>query len=107
MEFVQANQAYIKSLGVYYQSELQRLAAQYPGLISQIDGYRHLSSLFFHQANQAIKFITSLNQAGIDISAQTYKADCPPAALTKIPLIATFPMVDFLIGRMREALARL
>jgi acetylornithine/succinyldiaminopimelate/putrescine aminotransferase len=107
MGFVQANQAYIESLGIYYQSELQRLAAQYPGLISQIEGHRHLSSIVFHQADLALKFIASLNQAGIDISAQTYKADCPPAALTKIPLIATFPMVDFLIGRIREALTQL
>ena len=107
MEFVQANRPYIESLGLYYQSELQQLATQYPGIISQIEGHRHLSSIFFHQADMALKFIASLNRAGIDISAQTYKADCPPAALTKIPLIATFPMVDFLIAQMQKALAQL
>jgi 4-aminobutyrate aminotransferase-like enzyme len=107
MEFMHANQAYVESLGAYYQSELQRLVAQYPGLIAQIEGHRHLASIFFHQTDLALKFIASLNQSGIDISAQTYKADCPPAALTKIPLISTFPMVDYLISRMRQALAQL
>ena len=48
-----------------------------------------------------------LNEAGIDISAQTYKADCLPSALTKIPLTSTYKMVDFLINKMDEALKRL
>jgi hypothetical protein len=97
----------VLDLGNYYHAELQRLAEKYPQWISEIEGTRHLSTIFFHEAEAALKFIASLNQAGIDISAQTYKADCPPAALTKIPLISTVAMVDFLIERMDEALESL
>ena len=104
MEFVYENRAYIAELGDYYESKLRRMAQRYPQVISQIEGRRHLSSIFFYQVDQALQFIQFLNQAGIDISAQTYKTDCPPAALTKIPLISSPKMVDFLIHKMDQAL---
>jgi acetylornithine/succinyldiaminopimelate/putrescine aminotransferase len=107
MEFAQANRAYIRSLGDYYENELKAMARRYPDVIDRIEGQRHLSSIFFYSADKAVQFTTRLNQAGIDISAQTYKADCPPAALTKIPLISTYKMVDFLIAKMNEALKNL
>ena len=52
-------------------------------------------------------FIKQLNEAGIDISAHTYKPKCPPSALTKLPLTSTPKMVDFLVDRMDRALSRL
>lgn len=103
MEFLQANSDYVEAVGKYYEEKLHSLAKQYPGLILQIEGYRHLSTIFFHQAEDALKFITRLNQDGIDISAQTYKADCPPAALTKLPLVSSYKMVDYLVERMEYA----
>jgi 4-aminobutyrate aminotransferase-like enzyme len=104
MEFVQANGDYIGAIGDYYAEGLQSLAQRYPGLIMRIEGYRHLSSVFFHETSKATNFAQQLNLRGIDISAQTYKADCPPAALTKIPLISSYAMVDFLIRNMEEVL---
>jgi len=35
---------------------------------------------------------------------QTYKADCPPVALTKLPIIAGYEVVDLLAERMDAAL---
>jgi 4-aminobutyrate aminotransferase-like enzyme len=107
MEFAQANARYIKELGEYYESSLKGLAKKYPQLIERIEGERHLSSIFFRAEDKAVAFIKILNEACIDISAQTYKAKCPPSALTKLPLTATPKMVDFLIGKMDEALATL
>lgn len=107
LKFLQSNRDYVQSVGEYYQGELDLLAKRYPHLIQAIEGSRHLSTLFFHQADAALKFIHYLNQNGIDISAQTYKAECPPAALTKIPVISSFKMVDFLIEKMDEALKSL
>jgi len=104
MEFVQANRDYIGAIGDYYAEGLRSLALRYPALIMRIEGYRHLSAVFFHDTGKAVEFTRLLNQRGIDISAQTYKADCPPAALTKIPLISSFAMVDFLIRNMDEVL---
>lgn len=107
MAFVEANRQNIAATGDYYAEELKRLAGRYPRLIQRIEGLRHLSTIFFDDPQQALAFIHALNQAGIDISAQTYKAQCPPAALTKIPLISSRKMVDFLIGKMDQALSGL
>ena len=107
MEFVQANRAYLRSIGDYYEAELRAMARQYPAIIERVEGRRHLSSIFFHSGNAALKFATWLNDAGIDISVHAYKANSPPAALTKIPLISTYKMVSFLIAKMREALKQL
>ena len=49
----------------------------------------------------------ALNEGGIDISAQTYKEESLPVALTKLPLIATQATVDMLLQRMEEALSDL
>ena len=107
IEFVQANRDYVGAIGDYYAEGLQALARRHPGLILRIEGYRHMSSVFFHDTGKAIEFARLLNKRGIDISAQTYKADCPPATLTKIPLISSYKMVDFLIQSMDEALRSL
>jgi len=107
MAFAQANSAYTKSIGDYYEGELRALARQFPNTIDQIEGHRHLSSIFFYSASKTLQFIARLNDNGIDISAQTYKADCPPAALTKIPLISSYKMVDFLVAKMHETLKTL
>ena len=100
MAFAQANREHTRSVGRYYQSRLEELAARYGETIDRIEGLGHLSSLFFHSVDRASRFVSGLNAACIDISAHTYKAKCPPAALTKLPLVSTFPMVDFLIGSM-------
>ena len=107
MEFVQANRDYIGAIGDYYADRLRLLARRHPALIMRIEGYRHLSALFFHDTGKAIEFARRLNQRGIDISAQTYKADCPPATLTKLPLITSYAMVDFLIRTMDDVLQSL
>jgi hypothetical protein len=55
--------------------------------------------------NRATAFTRALNARGLDISAQTYKADCPPVVLTKLPLTADAAMIDFVVHAMREGLA--
>ena len=46
----------------------------------------------------------TMGEMAIDVSAQTYKPKCPPAVLTKIPVISTREMVDYLTDNMDEAL---
>lgn len=104
LEFVEANREYIAAVGDAYAEGLRALARRYPGLIMRIEGYRHLSSVFFHDTAKAVEFARRLNARGIDISAQTYKADCPPAALTKLPLISSYAMVELLLRNMDEVL---
>jgi acetylornithine/succinyldiaminopimelate/putrescine aminotransferase len=107
MEFAQANASHTAELGDYYEAELEALAGRYPQWIDRIEGQRHLSSIFFKAEDKAVAFIKQLNEAGIDISAHTYKPKCPPSALTKLPLTSTPKMVDFLVDRMDRALSRL
>lgn len=107
MAFAETNGAFVGELGDYYARELKRLAKKHPGLIERIEGQRHLSSIFFRDEAKAVEFIKHMNEACIDISAHTYKAKCPPSALTKLPLTATPKVVDFLIGTIDRALARL
>jgi acetylornithine/succinyldiaminopimelate/putrescine aminotransferase len=79
--FAQANCDHTERVGDYYEAELKALAQKFPDLIDRVEGQRHLSSLFFYSADKAVQFTTRLNEAGIDISAQTYKAECPPAKM--------------------------
>jgi len=107
MEFAQTNAAHTAELGTYYEQELKQLAKRHSRWINRIEGQRHLSSIFFNDEDKAVKFIKHLNEACIDISAHTYKPNCPPSALTKLPLTSTPKMVDFLIKHMDQALSRL
>jgi 4-aminobutyrate aminotransferase-like enzyme len=105
LRWAQANAAVTQAIGDTYEQRLQALAAAHPDLIAAVGGKRHLSSLYFHSLPAARAFAAELNRRGLDVSAQTYKADCPPAVLTKIPLITTPAMVDFILARMEAALA--
>jgi acetylornithine/succinyldiaminopimelate/putrescine aminotransferase len=105
MQWAQANADVVRQIGDAYEAQVRALAARYPETIAGITGGRHLLGLEFHELAAARAFTGALNRAGFDISAQTYKADCPPVALTKLPLTACPTVVDFIVGRMAEALA--
>jgi hypothetical protein len=45
-----------------------------------------------------------LNAAGYDVSAQTYKANCPPTLLIKLPIISSYRMVDQFVARIGQSL---
>lgn len=104
MAFAEENADYVEQIGSYYESRVRELMREYPDQLQQVEGQGHLLTLFFHSAEQVVRFTKLLNEQCIDISAQTYKAMCPPAALTKIPVIATHKMVDYFIAKMAGAL---
>ena len=105
MAFVEANGAYVAGLGDYYNDKLRELAAEFPEAIESIEGQRHLSAIRFYRAENAVALMKHMNAAGFDVSAQTYKANCPPTLLTKIPIISSYPMVDLFVARMGESLS--
>ena len=107
MTFAEENTEYIEALGSYYEERIRELAKQYGHIISRVEGRRHMTTLFFRVVEDAVSFTSYLNKKGIDISTQTYKANVPPSALTKIPLIATPQMADFIVDKMEEALRQL
>lgn len=106
MEWAQANSEVTAELGEYYASQMRKLAAEFPGIITGVDGWRHMTTLCFADLDQAGFFVKELGQRGLEFSSQTYKADCPPVVLAKLPLIADNPMIDFVIGTMLEVLEK-
>ena len=106
LRWAQANAPVTAAVGEYYEGRLSDLAEAHPGLIECIQGRRHMQGIYFADLAPAKAFVQHMQQGGCDISVQTYKEGCPPSALTKLPLTAGYEVVDFLIERMRQALAR-
>ena len=104
MAFARETEEHITDVAGYYEGRLSDLAVRFPDTIDRIEGKGHLSSIYFRTVGGAVAFTERLNSECIDISAHTYKANCPPSALTKLPLVATRAMVDYLIGAMERAL---
>ncbi len=107
MAFIRENGPAMEAVGRRYHSELERLAKQHADLCDGVTGDGHMSALSFRRMEQANAFCAHLNKAlCIDASAQTYKISCPPAVLTKLPLITSEQMADHLIARMEIALTQ-
>jgi acetylornithine/succinyldiaminopimelate/putrescine aminotransferase len=107
LAFAESNREYVAELGDYYAQFLDHLASEFADVIETVEGWRHLSALRFYNVDLAVRFTKAMNTAGYDVSAQTYKASCPPTILTKIPLIASYAMVDQFVGQMARSLASL
>ncbi|MDR1440290.1 MAG: aminotransferase class III-fold pyridoxal phosphate-dependent enzyme [Clostridiales bacterium] len=106
MEFLEANGAAIDENGRYFHGLMQRVAARHPALCCGVSGDAHMSALRFGSAQGAADFCERMRQGwAVDISAQAYKPSCPPAALAKLPVIATPAMMDALAAAMDGCLA--
>jgi acetylornithine/succinyldiaminopimelate/putrescine aminotransferase len=107
LRWAEANREVTRAVGDGYQAQLRGLVGRYPQHLAGVEGCRHMASLCFHDLGKAKAFAARLVGGGIDISVQEYKADCPPMALTKLPLIAGHEAVAMLVARMDAALRRL
>jgi acetylornithine/succinyldiaminopimelate/putrescine aminotransferase len=106
MEWAQANSAATAQLGAYFESEIRGLAAEFKEIISGVDGWHHMTTLCFADLDKARFFVNELGRRGLEFSAQTYKADCPPVVLCKLPLTSDRAVMDFVIAVMREVLGK-
>lgn len=104
MRWAQCNADVTEAIGDYFEQRLRDLADAHPSMIVRIEGRRHCAAVCFEDANRAKAFTASLNELGIDISVQTYKASGPPAAMLKPPLIAGYEAIDMLIEKMESVL---
>jgi len=107
MRWAQANAEVTEAVGQYYRRKLEELAEIHSSRIETVEGRGHLGTLFFHDASIAEEFARTVAAGGVDISVQTYKAACPPAALTKLPLIADRGVVDFVVARFASAMEQI
>ena len=106
MAFVSANGGMIKKLGGYFQHRLGEIARKRPDIIQKTEGLGHLAALHFNSAGQAADFAGKLNARYIDASAQTYKRNCPPAVLFKLPVISSEAAIDFMADSIEELIGK-
>lgn len=107
MEFSAANGAEITKMGEKIEEGVDALAKEFPELIDKADGLGHLAAIHFRSVEKAAEFTKLINKKCVDISAQLYKADCPPGALLKPPLIANEVVLDVMLSKIRECLCEL
>ena len=108
MRFARHNSVHIREMGLLWEKTLQSLAQQYPEFITTAEGKGLLGTLFFRDAEKAVAFGHSMvEEYCIDVSAQAYKANCPPAALTKLPLVVTEEMIVFIRNAMETVLEKM
>lgn len=105
MEFVLNNGEMVQEMGERYEEGLRGFAGDYPNLIEKIEGIGHLAGIHFKDAQKGSAFAKSLNEDGIDASAHGYKAKSLPAVLTKMPLISSPKVIDFILEKMKGILA--
>ena len=94
MAFFEANADAIGKLGEYAEKLLEGLKTKYSDVIDKIEGKGHLLAIHFKTLKYAGEFAKRVNAMCIDISAQTYKPNCPPAALLKLPVIMSEKLLD-------------
>jgi len=104
MRWAQDNAAVTRAVGEHYQASVAAAVARHSSVIDGVDGWGHMLTIKFSDLEAAKMFAGLLTRRGLDVSAQTYKADCPPVVLTKLPLIADFQTVDFVTRCMAEAM---
>ncbi len=105
MVFIGENGAQMEETGRFYHESLERLAEKYGELCDGVTGDGHMSALSFRRIGDAGAFCRYLNNVlCVDASAQTYKKNCPPVVLTKLPLITSESMIAQLTARMEKAL---
>ena len=106
IRFAEHNSEHVRAIGKYWQAKLHALAEKFPSQIRKVEGDGLLATLFFDDADHASDFSKKLgHDYCIDVSAQTYKANCPPAALTKFPLVTSEKLLDFAADAMEKILA--
>ncbi len=107
MEFSAANGKEIEEMGNKLEDGIRDLAEKYPKLLPSPEGLGFLSSIHFKSVEKAAEFTKIMNDMCVDISAQLYKPDCPPAVLLKPPLITDEKVLDILLEKIEEGLLKL
>ena len=107
MEFARENASYIEEAGKIWREKLLNVTASFTGIVDKVEGDELLTSIIFFDRDKANTFSHILSdEYCIDVSVQTYKPNCPKAALLKLPLIITEKMMDHIISKIREGLEK-
>ena len=104
MQFVEDNAKVVEANQAKFFEGLKGLADKYSNVVKDAAGLGFLSAIVFDKLDEAAIFAKKINARAIDVSAQTYKANCPAAVLIKLPLVTSEAAIDFLIQTFEEIL---
>ena len=107
MEFSDANGSEIEQMGDMVENGIRELAKKFPDLLPPPEGLGHLAAIHFRSVGKAAKFTKIMNDMCVDISAQLYKPDCPPAVLLKPPVITNETVIEVILEKIEEGLLKL
>jgi 4-aminobutyrate aminotransferase-like enzyme len=108
LAFAEANREHNRRMSARYAAKLEALAAAHPEIIREVVGCGLMLGLTFASPETAARFAEIMNRdCCVDVGCQTYKANCPPTALTKLPLTVAAEMIDFIVERMADTLRKL
>ena len=103
MYFCSENHAEISRLGDYFENSIRAIAKEFPEIISRVEGKGHLIAMHFQNHDIASSVVKLLNSQCIDISAQLYKKQSPPAVLLKPPVCSTEKVLGYIACMLKEA----
>lgn len=107
MRFVQDNGAIIEEKEKEFYERLTAVAEKHSRVVKCAEGLGYLAALVFYDLDTAKIFAKKVNAKYIDVSAQTYKVNCPAAVLIKPPLITSQAGIDFIINSFDEILGEM
>ena len=104
MEFIGENGKLVSLAGQKVQQAFIELSEQHSNQIVCFEGLGHMGALHFHNVDSAKQVVEAVNSACVDVSAQLYKANCPPAMLIKLPLITSETVLQVILEKIAGAL---
>ena len=107
MEFAAENGKEIDKMGEKLETGIKNLSKKYPHILPPPEGLGLLSAIHFNNVEKAAEFTKIMNDMCVDISAQLYKPDCPPAVLLKPPMITDDKILTILLEKIEEGLLEL
>ena len=107
MEFFGENGKEIDEMGIKLEKGIREISKKHPELLNAPEGQGHLSAIHFKNIEKAAAFTKIMNDMNVDISAQLYKPNCPPAVLLKPPAIMDDVVLEVLFQKIEEGLLKL
>lgn len=107
MEFASENGDEIEKMGNMLEKGILDLSKKYPEILPPPEGLGHLAAIHFKSVERAAEFTKIMNDMCVDISAQLYKPDCPPAVLLKPPVITDEIVLEVILAKIEEGLLKL
>lgn len=104
MKFVKENGELIEDNQSYFFNSLKAMQKKHCEKVASVEGLGYLAALVFDSLEEAKEFAHKANELNIDVSAQTYKKNCPAAVLLKLPMIVSKEEIDVIMQKFESIL---